>query len=174
MSSWRLYYHLWRKSLVNGKTLREYLHYSQVSFDKGAKSHWTSLQDILNHLPGQDQPLNYHICIVACISEACITLQDWRTNLRLQFSNDVSEGFFTELYNGSEIYKGELQAFRAVTDQAQVCSSMNTMHCQFRSTNLRQVWEQAHATSFLERILSNILENCLCLQDEPLTSLKYP
>ena len=49
-------------------------------------------------------------------------LQDWSANLRLQFSNDVSSEYFSELYNGSEIYKGELESFRAVTDQANVRS----------------------------------------------------
>lgn len=44
--------------------------------------------------------------------------QDWVQNLKLKFSTDTSSPYFQELYAGSKVYEGELNMFRAVTDQA--------------------------------------------------------
>lgn len=48
-------------------------------------------------------------------------LQDWVQNLKLKFSTDTSSPYFQELYAGSKVYEGELNMFRAVTDQSLVC-----------------------------------------------------
>lgn len=45
--------------------------------------------------------------------------QDWVQNLRLGLDSDTSSAYFDDLYQGTEVYTGELEQFRAVTDQAQ-------------------------------------------------------
>ena len=49
-----------------------------------------------------------------------VYLQDWAQNLKLKFSTDTSSSYFQELYAGSKVYEGELNMFRAVTDQSLV------------------------------------------------------
>lgn len=57
------------------------------------------------------------------VCKGVFAVQDWASNLRLKFSSDTSSSYFQELYAGSEVYEGELDMFRAVTDQASVSTA---------------------------------------------------
>ena len=50
-------------------------------------------------------------------------MQDWVQNLKLRFAADSSSAYFQELYSGTRVYDGELNQFRAATDQAKVNSN---------------------------------------------------
>lgn len=54
-------------------------------------------------------------------------LQDWEENLKVVLSSDNSSPYFQDLYQGTEVYDGELDQFKAVTDGAEVrLSRMNS------------------------------------------------
>ena len=53
-------------------------------------------------------------------------MQDWVQNLKLGFASDSSSAYFQELYSNTRVYAGELNQFRAVTDQAKVNADPKT------------------------------------------------
>ena len=71
--------------------------------------------------------LSFPILWSSFIEDLAYSLQDWAQNLKLRFSGDTSEGYFSELYNDSRVYSGELEGFRGVTDQAKVSACFSTV-----------------------------------------------